>query len=144
MDKTILDFLEKNRVGVLATLLLDGTPHGAALHYSFKIDPLELYFSVDKMSRKCKGLIERKEGKASIVIGFSEEDWLTLQVEGTIRIVDNPNTIKEIKKVHYVRHPNSLKFENDPNTVFLLFRPTWLRYTDFNTEPPKIILTENF
>ena len=143
MDKVILEFLEKNRVSVLTTLLVDGTPHGATLHYSFKTDPLELYFSVDKTDRKCQALAQSNEGKAAVVIGFSEQEWLTLQIDGKIKIVEDKDKIKEIKTIHYKRHPNSQKFENDPNTVFLVFQPTWLRYTDFNVEPPKIKLVEN-
>lgn len=72
MDNKILDYLAKNRVGVLSTLLRDGTLHGATLHYSHNTDPLELYFSTESTSRKCQAIIKNKSGKAAFVVGFSE------------------------------------------------------------------------
>ena len=143
MKKEISDFLQKNRVGVLTTLLSDGSPHSSALHYSYRIDPLEFYFSVDKTSRKCQELLNKKEGKAAVVIGFSEVDWLTLQMEGLIQILTNRDEISGAKGIHYTKHPNSKKFENDPNTIFLRFKPTWLRYSNLFVVPPEIILLEN-
>ena len=40
MDKKILDFIKKSRVSVLATVLVDGSPHVAAMHYSHGDNPL--------------------------------------------------------------------------------------------------------
>ncbi len=53
MNKKVIDYLDKERVSALTTLLVDGTPHSATLHYSFAVDPFIFYFSVDKTSRKC-------------------------------------------------------------------------------------------
>ncbi|OGK32398.1 hypothetical protein A3F57_04840 [Candidatus Roizmanbacteria bacterium RIFCSPHIGHO2_12_FULL_36_11] len=143
MDKKILDFIKKSRVSVLATVLVNGSPHVAAMHYSHGDNPLEIYFSVDKTSLKCQLLLKKKKCQASVVIGFSEQDWLTLQMDGLISIVGDREELKTIKTIHYKKNPNSQEFENDPNTIFLIFKPKWIRYTDFNFEPPRIILLEN-
>jgi len=143
MDKIILDFIKTSRVSVLATVLGNGSPHAAAMHYSHSVNPLEIYFSVDKTSLKCQSLLKKKKNKASVVIGFSEQDWLTLQIDGLISIVSDREKLKSVKLIHYKKNPSSKEFENNPNTIFLRFKPKWIRYTDFNFEPPRIILLEN-
>lgn len=141
-DQTILHFLETKKIAVLTTLLEDSTPHSATLHYSHTSDPLKLYFSTKNTSRKCQNLLNGQVGKSSLVIGFSEEEWITLQMEGTIQIVTNKNELDKISPLHYSRHPNSAKFKDDPATVFLAFTPNWWRYTDFNTRPSTVISSE--
>src|SRR3989304_6372676 len=121
MDKRVLEFLGKNRVSVLTTLLKDGTPHGAALHYSHKADPLELYFSTENTRKKCQTLRNGKPGKASVVIGFSEEEWITLQMDGEVTVIQDQEELAKVQSIHYPKHPNSEKFKNDPATIFLKF-----------------------
>jgi nitroimidazol reductase NimA-like FMN-containing flavoprotein (pyridoxamine 5'-phosphate oxidase superfamily) len=81
LTEDILAFLTKHRVCALATMLPDGMPHGAALHYSHKNSPFELYVSVDSTNRKCIGLLKGEPVNGTVVIGFSEEEWLTLQMD---------------------------------------------------------------
>lgn len=82
MNPKILAFLTKNRVCSLTTLLKNGSPHAAALHYSHQNNPLELYFSTEKHSRKCEALLNGRSSGAAVVIGLSEEEWITLQLDG--------------------------------------------------------------
>lgn len=69
MDQKVLDFLAKNNVGALTTLLEDGSPHSAALHYSHQDKPLMLFFSTENTSRKCQALLDGKSIKAAFVAG---------------------------------------------------------------------------
>lgn len=141
MDQNVLDFSSKNRVSVATTLLKDGTPHSSALHYSCKEDPLTMYFSTENTSRKCEAMLDGESVKASVVVGFSEEEWLTLQMEGKMRIVPK-DELEAAQKVHYKKHPSSEKWKNDPATVLLEFTPDWWRFTDLNTWPYTIISSE--
>ncbi len=74
-----------------------------------------------------------------MVIGFSEEEWLTLQIDGTIEIIQDEDEIKRVKTIHYQKNPSSKQFENIPTTIFLAFTPIWWRFTDFNSEPPFVM-----
>jgi len=139
MKQTVLDFLSKNRVCSLSTLLKDGSPHTSALHYSHRSDPLTLYFSVEKTAKKCEDLLDGKSSKASVVVGFSEEEWITLQMDGEVKAILDPQELIDAKAVHYVKQPDSKQYENDPATVFLAFTPLWWRYTDYNSDPPTIL-----
>ncbi len=132
----ILDFLAKERVCALSVALIDGTPHTAAMHYSHQINPVKLFFQTGKDSVKMQSFL-KDSSKASIVVGFSEKDLLTLQMRGGAKIVSTPKELEEIYKIHYKKHPFAEKYKG-PETVFIEFVPTWWRYTDFNTEPETI------
>ncbi|MEK7526669.1 MAG: pyridoxamine 5'-phosphate oxidase family protein [Patescibacteria group bacterium] len=139
MEQKILDFLNKERVCSLTTLLLDGSPHAAAMHFSHLGQPLEIYFSTENTSRKCQGLLSGQEVKASVVLGFTEEEFKTMQLEGVIKIVSDKADLEKIKPDYYLKNPHSKKYENEPETVFLKFTPTWWRYSDYKTSPMTII-----
>lgn len=139
MDKSVKDYLSKERVSALTVLLTDHTPHSTTMHFSHIDEPLIFYFSADKRDRKCQLILNGKEVKAALVIGFSEDNWLTFQAEGVVGILSSQSEINKVKNTHYAKHPNSKKFEKDPNTVFLVFRPTWWRFSDLNVDPPVLI-----
>jgi general stress protein 26 len=142
VDGKIVAFLEKHRVCSLTTMLPDNIPHAAALHYSTNGDLFELYFSTEKSSKKCEGLLSGKTVKSSLVVGFSEEEWVTLQMDGEVEVVSD-NDLEKVQKIHYARHPNSAKYKDKPETIFLKFTPKWWRYTDYNTDPLTIISSDN-
>ena len=130
MDKKALVFLAKNRVCVLSMLLKDESPHGAAMHYSHTDSPLQIYIQTENTSRKMSGLLKRSSVKASVVIGFSEDEFRTLQMDGNIKVL--PSTkLKSVHKIHYTKHPEAKQWKDDPATVFLVFKPTWWRYTEY-------------
>ena len=144
MDQKVSEYLTRNRVCVLTVTLSDNSLHSSAMHYSPAADFSALYFSTDINSRKCLGLKDHQSTQAAVVIGFSETEWVTLQMSGTICIIsDNerltPEAVASIKAIHYSRHPASAKFKDNPDTVFLEFTPTCYRYTDFNSHPPLFI-----
>ena len=138
MEQVVLDFLSKERVCSLTTLLKDGSPHAAALHFSHKDSPLELYFSVERTSRKCEAIMDANMVKGSVVVGFSEVEWITLQMDGDVSTILDEDELKSVQAVHYAKHPDSEKYKDDPATLFLKFIPKWWRYTDFNTKPETI------
>jgi general stress protein 26 len=143
MDKKILGFLSKHRVCSLSTMLPDGTPHAAALHFSHQNGPLEFYFSTESTSRKCKGLLKGEIVKGSVVVGFSEKEWITLQMDGEVVSIEDKDELAKVHKIHYLKHPTSEKYKDEPETIFLKFIPKWYRYTDYNTEPLTLLSSES-
>lgn len=128
-----LALIKKQNVCSLSTTLVDGSPHAAVLHYSFGNSPLEIYFSTDKTSKKCKVLVNKKSVKGSFVIGFVDDEP-TLQMDGDIEMITDKSKSDEISVMHYQKNPGSAEFKDDPNTIFLVFRPTWWRYTEYKPE----------
>ena len=143
MDAKIIKFIEENRIGVLSILRKDGSPHSATLHYAVSTKPLRFYFSTENTSRKCEGLLTGEVVKGSMVIGFREKEWLTLQMDGEVKGLLKPEDILEAQKIFYAKHPSSEKYKDDPATIFLEFTPSWWRFTDYNTKPTTIISSEN-
>ena len=142
MNQKVLDFITSHRVCSLTTILPDGSPHSSAMHYSHSIDPLIFYFSSDNESKKFQGLVNNNTVKASMVIGFSEEEWLTLQMDGKIQVITDTEVLTKVKKQHYTKNPSAEIYKDEPYTVFLSFTPTWWRFTDFNTKPETILSSD--
>lgn len=139
MDVQVLAFLSTHQISTLTTMLYNDSPHAAAIHYSLQENPLRFFFCTDKKSRKCEKLLVEKTTKASLVIGQSEEEWKTFQADGNVVLETDENELQTIKTIHFSMHPRAKEFENDPDTAFLVFTPTWWRYSDFKTSPPTVI-----
>lgn len=138
MNPKILNFLAQERVGAISVLLPNGAPHSAAVHYSLQKDPLKIYIQTSNNTKKVQGLLDGKTSKAAMVFGFSEEDWLTLQMDGNARLISDAEKLQSIYKIHYQKNPEAEKYKG-ANTVFIEFTPTWYRFTDFNTEPETVL-----
>lgn len=136
--ESILNYLEKNRIGVISVILEDGAVHSATVHYSHNENPLKIYIQTSSDTLKAKLFLDGGAGKGAFVIGFSEEEWLTLQMHGEVRAVSDKDELEQIYKIHYAKHPEAEQYKG-PKTIFLEFTPTWWRYTDFNTDPDTIV-----
>ena len=79
MRKAILDFLKTERTGVLAVEMLDGSPHGATVHFANCEGPFVFYFETNRDYRKSEALLGRPKSRASFVIGIDENIMKTLQ-----------------------------------------------------------------
>ncbi len=142
IDQKVLDFVDKHRISVLTTLLSDGSPHSASLHYSADLELLEFYFITEKTTRKLQALSEKKQDKASLVIGFSEEEFVTLQVEGVIQILEEQASSQRAWNSFIEKYPQTAARQTDPTFVILSFQPTWWRFSEFRPKPPRIISSE--
>lgn len=135
MKPEILKFIKKNRVLVMSILRKDGSPHAAVLHFAYSTDPLKFYFSTENTSRKTDALLAGKAVKAAAVIGFSEEEWKTLQLNGKIKGMIKPKDKALAQEIFYKTHPGSRRWKDDPATILLEFTPTWWRYSDYKKKP---------
>jgi general stress protein 26 len=143
MHQEVLDraisFIKDARISVISTIGSDGGPHATVMHHSCLSSPLRIFYSADKSSTKYANILTRAH--SAVVVGWSEQDWVTVQMRGTTKIVNEPTELVAAKQIHYSLHPNSQRFEHDPGTVFLKFEPTWLRFSDLGVEPPVIAET---
>lgn len=114
----------------MATMLKDGSPHVCALHYANNLDA-EVYIMTEKTGKKSEDLLDGKVGKASFVTGFSDEEWITLQMDGEVRAVTDKKELLKIHEIYYKKNPGPEKYKNEPETLFLTFKPKWYRYTEY-------------
>jgi general stress protein 26 len=138
MEQKIIDFLNKNKLCVLTTLLEGGKPHSATMHFASRNEPLEFVFFTKTDSRKCTNLEVGKKYPASLVVGFSEEEWKELQLEGEIEKIKREESEADIQTFADKFTGATLKDDH----VVLRFTPNWWRYTEFKTDPPTIITSE--
>lgn len=142
MDNRILDFLSKHSVCSFTTLLADGAPHAAAMHFSFSPEPPRLYFLTNNTSRKMAGLLKGETRPSAVVVGFSDEELITLQIDGQVTAIADGAKIASLQEIHFAKHPKSRKYAGDPTYIFLELVPTWWRFTDYNTKPATILSSE--
>lgn len=134
MDKHIEAFLNNQRVSVLGVLQNDRTIHSAALHFAYSKDPLAFYFITEKKSRKCASLLDNKAHNASLVIGFSEEEFTTFQCEGTVKIISDPSKLEASWNIYVGKFAERSSRKSHPDFVLLEFIPQWWRYTNSQTK----------
>ena len=137
MDKEILDFIQNERIAVLGVENLDGSPHGATIHFASTTEPLSFIIMTGRDSKKCEGIIANGKCLASLVLGFSEEEMKTLQLEGTLEFNSDPL----IEKVFFDKFPDKKQWYTPEKNVFLLFISTKGKYTDFKSKEGKKIIT---
>lgn len=131
MNKEIQDFVKNSRVAVFSVLRKDGTPHGATLHMSAKEDVSEIYFFTEKAYRKSEALLGGGKVPATVVVGFSEDEMKTLQLDGEAQMVSDEQ-LSEVQRIHFSKITEAEQYKDDPEMYFVRFTPTWWRYTAWN------------
>ena len=79
----LFKFLRDNRVSVLSTCTAEAEPHSSVMHYSCAAELPRLFFSTDDRSAKATDC--RANPRAAVALGWSETDWVTVQMRGALR-----------------------------------------------------------
>ncbi len=130
MDK-VIEFLKDKRVCVLATVAEDGTPQTAVVHFSHQEKPLKFFFFTNKSSRKAKNAV--KNSQASVVVGWDEAEFTTVQMDGEVHVLQGEDLTK-MQSLHFAKFPSREKFKDDADSEFLEFTPKWIRYSSLKTK----------
>jgi hypothetical protein len=140
MDK-VTAFLDKELISVFTVMLPDEVPHSAAVGFSYETDPFRVYISTNKDTVKMSGLLNGESRPASMVVGWSVDEFITVQMRGTARKIEGEE-LAAAQKVHYAKNPSSMKRATDPTNVFICFDVTWWRYSALKSDPKEIISSE--
>ncbi len=128
-----IEFLESQRTGVMAVKMLDGSPHGATLHFAYKADTATFIFLTSPSYRKAEPL-RKGDTPASFVVGASDGVMKTMQLDGIAKLEDS----EEIRNIYFKRFPD--KLGKKPDDIFFTFTPTWWRFTDWTAPKERRIL----
>lgn len=124
-------FLEEEPAATIALPIDEqGTIHAASLLYWHNKSPLRFYFVTSQETEKCKLLVKKQRLQAACVVGTHRGTDMTLQMRGTIAIVDKEKFAEELEK-YYAKRGNHHDDIIDPANVLLEFSPNWARYTDY-------------
>jgi general stress protein 26 len=140
MPQEILDYLRSENICVLAVEMLDGSPHGATVHYAHADNPLALFFETTKGYRKTEPLFGRDKTRATVVVGTYESTKKTLQMDGEATLIA-PEEEALYAQTYLGKFPQKAKKAESPDFVRFKFVPTWWRLTDFSEPGNRKILT---
>jgi hypothetical protein len=134
MDRTeLIDFLRVQKWAVEASVTAAGAPQAAVIGVA-ESDALELVFDTLGTTRKAVNL--RANPKVAFVIGW--DDGKTVQYEG---IADEPSgeELARLKKVYFACFTDGPTRESWEHITYFRVRPTWIRFSDFTTDPPTVV-----
>ena len=124
-------FVRGHKYAVVSTVHENGAPQSAVV--GIAVTPLlEIVFDTLSTSRKFANIARDK--RASAVIGWDEER--TLQIEG---VADMPeyNELERLKAAYYEAWPDGRARAAWPGIAYVRIRPCWLRFSDYNVNPPR-------
>ncbi len=125
-------FIAKHKLGVLSTIAEANTPQSALVGIAVTPE-LEIVFDTVKTTRKYPNLVARP--RCSFVIGWAGEQ--TLQYEGEAEEL-RASELERFQDVYFRAWPDGPSRLSWPGIVYFVVKPLWIRYSDFDMNPPLI------
>jgi hypothetical protein len=125
-------FIARFRLGVLGTISSANTPQSALMGFAITPD-LQIVFDTVKSSRKYPNLVSRPA--CSFVIGWTGEQ--TVQYEGVARELKTPD-LERYQEIYFKARPDGPVRMSWPGIVYFVVDPIWIRYSDFDQNPPLV------
>jgi pyridoxine/pyridoxamine 5'-phosphate oxidase len=133
MDNAALhSFMARFRYGVVSSTSKDGTPQSALVGIATTPE-LEIVFDTVKSSRKHPNLVARPV--CSFVIGWEGEQ--TVQFEG-LAFEPQGGELHRYQQAYFAVWPECRAHLTWPGVAYFVVRPRWIRFSDFNRNPPLI------
>jgi hypothetical protein len=117
MDARAVAFLAKHRISCLSVQLLDGSIHGAAIHYTYLPQTSQVIFNTSRTTVKCSPLLKGEIAQASVVVGFSEEEFIEVQMRGTLYLITEPTELAAAQQAHCAKYPDYQKHATNPTGI---------------------------
>jgi len=120
------------KLGVLGTIGAAGSPQAALV--GIAVTPQhEIIFDTVTSSRKYANLVARPA--CSFVVGWAGEQ--TVQYEGEAEELGPPE-LERYQQIYFQAWPDGPARMSWPGIVYFVVRPAWIRYSDFDQNPPLI------
>jgi hypothetical protein len=132
----LLQFLRSHLLAVQSSVSPEGAPQAAVVGIAVS-DEFEIVFDTLDSTRKVRNL--RQNPRIAFVIGgVTHGDERTVQYEG---IADEPTglELERLKELYYKSFPDGPARLKWPGLIYVRARPVWIRYSDFNRNPPEIV-----
>jgi hypothetical protein len=125
-------FLSRFKLGVLSTIGSTNVPQSALVGIAIS-EKLEIIFDTVKTSRKFSNLIAQPA--CSFVIGWAAEQ--TVQYEGRADELRG-DALAPFLQIYFDSWPECRAHWNWPGIAHFVVQPRWIRYSDFDQDPPLI------
>jgi hypothetical protein len=132
----LLGFMRTCRYAVQASVNREGAPQAAVVGIAVS-DEFEIIFDTMKSSRKAVNL--GMDPRIALVLGGQAPgDERTLQIEGLADLPQGPD-LERARRLYLAKFPDGAERQVWAGAVFVRVRPQWLRFSDFNQDPPEIV-----
>ena len=125
-------FLAGCKLGVVSTLSASGSVQSALVGIAVTRE-LEIIFDTVKSSRKYSNL--KVNPSCALVLGWSGEQ--TVQYEGIATELQGAE-LERCQATYFQAWPDGPSRLSWPGIVYFSVRPSWIRYSDFDANPPLI------
>jgi len=132
----LLRFLKEHRLAVEASVSTSLIAQAAVVGFAIS-DEFEVIFDTLDSTRKVANL--RQNPRLAFVIGgLLPGDERTAQYEG---VADEPagTELERLTEIYYGIYPDGRVRRSWPDLIYVRVRPTWIRYSDYNVDPPQIV-----
>ena len=130
-----MEFMRSYRYAVQSSVPVNGAPQSAIVGIAVS-DAFEIVFDTLAGSRKGHNL--RRRPDIAFVIGSLEGgDERTVQYEG---VADEPTGSERTRltELYWSVFPAGRQRQEWPGLIYLRASPRWLRYSNYNIDPPQI------
>ncbi len=128
----IREFLSRQHHGVLATVEADGSPHAAVVGLATREDGSLVFDTLDT-TRKAANL--RRDARAAVTV---YEGARTVQLHATV--LEPVGALRDDAVAAYLQvFPDGHQRLEWPGLTHFVLCPTWVRYSDFDQQPPLVI-----
>ena len=132
----LLAFMRANRLAVEASVSAAGGAQAAVVGIAVT-DAFELVFDTLDSTRKVANL-RTNQRVAFVIGGTTPGDECTVQYEGVADEPVGPER-ERIRAAYFSTWPDGPARAKWPGIVYVRVRPTWIRYSDFNRNPPVVV-----
>jgi hypothetical protein len=132
----LLGFLRQHRLAVEASVSASLAAQAAVVGFAIS-DAFEIIFDTLDSTRKVANI--RQNPKVAFTIGgLTPGDERTVQYEG---LADEPNGVEleRLTEIYYGVYPDGRARRSWPGLIYVRVHPTWIRYSDYNIDPPQIV-----
>lgn len=131
----LLSFMRQHSLAVQASVSASGYPQAAVVGIVVS-DDFEAFFDAVDSNRKVENL-RRNPPIALVIGGMTQGDECTVQYEG---VADEPTgtELQRLKELYFESFPAGRERQSWPDITYVRARPSWIRYSDFNRDPPQI------
>jgi general stress protein 26 len=128
--------MREHVLAVQSSVSHTGRPQAAVIGFVVT-DAFEIFFDTDAGSRKVSNL-RRNPGIALVIGGTMPGDERAVQYEG---VADEPAgpELEHLKELYFEVFSDGRRREAWPGITYIRVTPTWIRYVDFNKDPPEIV-----
>lgn len=131
----LLAFMRTERYAVQASVSPVSASQAAVVGIAVS-DAFEIVFDTLGDSRKATNL--RANPAVAFVIGTRDGDERTVQYEG-IADVPSGDELRRVREIYFGVFPDGRERLNWPGCIHIRVKPTWIRYSNYNVQPPEII-----